>query len=80
MDPALIPQWWGPRRLTTVVDQMDVRPGGLWRFLHRDAEGNEYAFHGEYRDSYDLPTRREWSRPSSLKGCRAMWRWKRDAG
>jgi uncharacterized protein YndB with AHSA1/START domain len=49
-DPNAIPQWWGPRDLTTVVDQMDVRPGGIWRFVHRDAEGNEYGFHGVYHD------------------------------
>ena len=28
-DPALIPEWWGD---TTVVEEMDVRPGGAWRF------------------------------------------------
>jgi uncharacterized protein YndB with AHSA1/START domain len=27
-DPELIAQWWGPRGVTTIVDQMDVRPGG----------------------------------------------------
>jgi uncharacterized protein YndB with AHSA1/START domain len=47
-DPELVPQWWGPRRLSTEVDTMDVRPGGQWRFINRDAEGNEYAFHGVY--------------------------------
>jgi uncharacterized protein YndB with AHSA1/START domain len=47
-DPSLVPQWWGPRCLTTVVDQMDVRPGGLWRFINRELDGYEYAFHGVY--------------------------------
>ena len=27
-DPELIPEWWGPRGVTTTVDQMDLRPGG----------------------------------------------------
>jgi uncharacterized protein YndB with AHSA1/START domain len=49
-DPTLIPQWWGPRSLSTQVDTMDVRPGGQWRFLNRDAKGNEYAFHGVYHE------------------------------
>jgi uncharacterized protein YndB with AHSA1/START domain len=49
-DPSLIPQWWGPRNLSTEVDKMDVRPGGQWRFINRDAEGNEYAFHGVYHE------------------------------
>jgi uncharacterized protein YndB with AHSA1/START domain len=49
-DPKLIPQWWGPRYLSTEVDTMDVRPGGRWRFINRDAEGNQYAFHGVYHE------------------------------
>ncbi len=49
-DPKLIPQWWGPRYLSTQVDTMDVRPGGQWRFINRDAEGKEYAFHGVYHE------------------------------
>lgn len=49
-DPDLIPRWWGPRGFTTTVDAMDVRPGGTWRYVQRDAEGNEYAFHGVYHD------------------------------
>ena len=49
-DPALIPQWWGPRRYATIVDRLDARPAGLWRFLNLDAEGNEYAFHGVYHE------------------------------
>lgn len=47
-DPSLIPQWWGPRNLTTTVDKMDVKPGGLWRFIHIDKDGNEFGFHGVY--------------------------------
>ena len=47
-DPTLIPQWWGPRRLTTIVDKMDVQAGGLWRYVQHDQQGNEFAFHGVY--------------------------------
>ena len=47
-DPKLIPQWWGPRYLTTTVDKMDVRPGGLWRFINHDPAGSDYGFHGVY--------------------------------
>jgi uncharacterized protein YndB with AHSA1/START domain len=49
-DPELIAQWWGPRGTTTIVDQMDVRPGGAWRFVVRDADGNENGFRGTYRE------------------------------
>jgi uncharacterized protein YndB with AHSA1/START domain len=49
-EPQLLQQWWGPRYLTTEVDKMDVRPGGQWRFIQRNAEGNEFAFHGVYHE------------------------------
>ena len=49
-DPALIPEWWGPRGTTTIVDKMDVRSGGDWRFIARDADGSETAFRGSYRE------------------------------
>jgi uncharacterized protein YndB with AHSA1/START domain len=49
-DPALIPQWWGPRDYTTVVDQMDVRMGGIWRYVQRGADGQEFAFRGVYHE------------------------------
>ncbi len=49
-DPNAIPRWWGPSRYTTTVDTMDVRPGGAWRFISRDADGTEFAFKGVYRE------------------------------
>jgi uncharacterized protein YndB with AHSA1/START domain len=49
-DPELIPEWWGPRDTTTVVDQMDVRPGGSWRFVVRNSDGSEDGFRGTYRE------------------------------
>ena len=49
-DPELIPEWWGPRDTTTVVDEMDVRPGGSWRFVMRSADGSESGFRGVYRE------------------------------
>jgi uncharacterized protein YndB with AHSA1/START domain len=47
-DPDLLAQWIGPRRLTTEVDRFDVRDGGTWRFVQRDQDGTEYAFHGVF--------------------------------
>jgi uncharacterized protein YndB with AHSA1/START domain len=47
-DPAHVPHWWGPRGITTIVDRMDVRPGGTWRYIHRHPDGSEYAYRGEY--------------------------------
>jgi uncharacterized protein YndB with AHSA1/START domain len=47
-DPALIGQWLGPRDLEMDVIEYDVRPGGTYRYIHRDAGGNEYRFHGVF--------------------------------
>jgi uncharacterized protein YndB with AHSA1/START domain len=49
-DPKDIARWWSPKRYTVVVNTMDVRPGGIWRILNRDAEGNEFWFHGVYHE------------------------------
>jgi uncharacterized protein YndB with AHSA1/START domain len=49
-DPALISEWWGPRGTATEVDQMDVRPGGAWRYVVRNQDGSETAFRGTYRE------------------------------
>lgn len=49
-DPNLIGRWWGPARFTTIVDKMEVKPGGLWRYVQGDTEGNEYGFHGVYHE------------------------------
>ena len=46
VDPELVVQWLGPRDLTMTIDRLDARDGGTWRYVHRDAAGNEYAFHG----------------------------------
>lgn len=49
-DPALVSRWWGTSDAPTTVDVMEVKKGGIWRFVQRDANGNEYAFSGVYHD------------------------------
>ena len=49
-DPELIPEWWGPYGTTAVVDEMDVRTGGRWRFVVRTSDGSESGFRGAYRE------------------------------
>ena len=47
-EPDLLMQWLGPRRLTMIVERFEVRDGGTWRYIHRDADGTEYGFHGVF--------------------------------
>ena len=46
-DPDLVAQWMGPRNLEMTVEKYDVRPGGSYRYIHRDDSG-EYAFRGVF--------------------------------
>ena len=47
-EPDLLVQWLGPERYEMVIDRYDLRDGGSWRYVHRDADGNEYGFHGVF--------------------------------
>ena len=50
-DPEAVAQWWGLRDSETVVDELDPRPGGRWRFVESSKGGGEDAFHGVYHDA-----------------------------
>ena len=43
-------RWWGPRGYEVVGCEVDFRPGGAWRVVHRNPDGEEFAFRGEYRE------------------------------
>jgi uncharacterized protein YndB with AHSA1/START domain len=49
-DADAVRQWWGLNSTETIVDQLEARPGGRWRFVQRDRDGNEFGFHGVYHD------------------------------
>lgn len=45
-DPDLYAQWLGPRGLSTKFETFEPTNGGRWRFIQKDQDGNEFAFHG----------------------------------
>ena len=49
--PEHIRQWWGRlgEGYSVPVCEVDLRPGGTWRFVNRHPQG-EAAFHGVYRE------------------------------
>ena len=49
-DPELYVQWLGPRRLKMTLEKFEPTNGGSWRYIHRDENGNEYAFHGVHHE------------------------------
>ena len=47
-DPDLLVQWLGPRAYTMTIDTYEPRDGGKWRYVHSDADGNAWGFHGVF--------------------------------
>jgi uncharacterized protein YndB with AHSA1/START domain len=47
-DPVHVARWWGPRGFTNTVEQMDVRPGGRWRFVMHGPDGTGYRNESVY--------------------------------
>lgn len=41
-DPAHVGQWWGPDGFTTTTHEIDIRPGGVWRFTMHGPDGVDY--------------------------------------
>jgi uncharacterized protein YndB with AHSA1/START domain len=48
--PEHVRQWYGPRALTVVLCESDLRVGGRWRNVLRSPDGMEHGFAGEYRE------------------------------
>ncbi len=42
--------WWGPRKYEVASCEMDFRPGGTWRIVHRGPDGEMAGFRGEFRE------------------------------
>jgi uncharacterized protein YndB with AHSA1/START domain len=45
-DPDLIPKWW----TDTTVEKLEARPGGIWRYVSKNAQGFATGFHGVYHE------------------------------
>ncbi|MFC5401159.1 SRPBCC family protein [Cohnella soli] len=49
-DAAYIPEWWGPSTMTTIVDSLNAKKGGIWRYVQSDQAGNVYAHNGVFHE------------------------------
>ena len=59
-DPTIIPRWWGPHGTTTTVVEMDVRPGGKWRYESSAPDREDVSFFGEYLE-VEPPSHIRWT-------------------
>lgn len=50
IDPQLYCQWLGPHGYEMVLETFEPHSGGRYRYIHKDKEGNEFAFHGCFHE------------------------------
>lgn len=49
--PEHVPNWMlGPEGWSMPVCEIDLRPGGAWRFVWRRSDGSEMEMHGVYQE------------------------------
>jgi uncharacterized protein YndB with AHSA1/START domain len=48
--PELVKRWWHANRGEVTLAEIDLRVGGMWRYVSRSEDGFEVGFHGEYRE------------------------------
>jgi len=48
--PELVSRWWPGRRGVMRSCEIDLRPGGKWRYVMGAHGGAEVAFHGEFSE------------------------------
>jgi uncharacterized protein YndB with AHSA1/START domain len=50
VDPEIFQKWMGPGEDEMRVEELNVAPGGTYRYVHTDADGNAYGFRGVFHD------------------------------
>ncbi len=48
--PELVRRWWSGQLGEVTSAEIDLRVGGIWRYVMATNDGFEVAFHGEYRE------------------------------
>ncbi len=48
--PELVKRWWNAKRGEVTLADIDLRVGGMWRYVMVTEDGFEVGFHGEYRE------------------------------
>lgn len=48
--PEHVRNWWGSEDAPLIVCDIDLRVGGMWRYVVGYADGKELGWHGTYRE------------------------------
>jgi uncharacterized protein YndB with AHSA1/START domain len=49
-NPEHVPHWFGPRGTTVPLCEIDLRPGGAWRYVLHSPDGSEMGMGGVYQE------------------------------
>lgn len=49
-DPDLYVRWLGPHGYEMTLETFEPVSGGRYRYIHKDSQGNEFAFHGVFHE------------------------------
>jgi uncharacterized protein YndB with AHSA1/START domain len=41
-NPEHVKHWWGPNGFTNTIHEMNVKPGGVWRFMMHGPDGTDF--------------------------------------
>jgi uncharacterized protein YndB with AHSA1/START domain len=69
--PEHVIKWWGPIGFTTTIEEMDVRPGGVWKHVMHGPDGTDYPTQAIFTEAVE-PERLCFSVVGGKKGADAV--------
>jgi len=66
-DPEKVVHWWGPHGFSTKIEEMDVRPGGVWKHVMLGPDGTRYPNRSVFKEVV-RPERLVFSHEGSREG------------
>ena len=69
--PEHVIKWWGPIGFTTTIEEMDVRPGGVWKHVMHGPDSTDYPTQAIFTEAVE-PERLCFSVVGGKKGADAV--------
>src|SRR5476649_439013 len=70
-NPKHVVNWWGPQGFTMTIEEMDVRPGGVWKHVLHGPDGTDYPNKSVFIE-VTKPSRIVYSNSGGKKGAPAV--------
>lgn len=70
-DPKKVIRWWGPTGFTTTIEEMDLRPGGVWKHVMHGPDGTNYPNKSVFKEIVK-PERIVYSHGGGREGARGV--------